>query len=274
MTRLPLRRGSWTVQELERLRLLLPQRGVEQTATLLRRSSVSVQKKAIELLRIAPRSGPWTALDDRRLRQAWGAVEAPVLALLIGRRPAEIRARVEELRANLQGGPWTQAERQQLKKLYGTRRDEDLEVCLLRPRDELARVAAQLCLAKDKRFVAASAEPGSPNARGANPRGAKARGAAPRGTTLRSAGDAAHDGSDTGVRLTMRRWTSEEVARLRELYPDHDNLSVARSLGRSVTSVANKAWQLRLHKSPGLLAEIGRSNVESRYRSGGGEAQA
>ena len=36
MTARGLRRGNWSVQELERLRLLLPQRGVEGTAALLR----------------------------------------------------------------------------------------------------------------------------------------------------------------------------------------------------------------------------------------------
>ena len=39
MSQNPLRRGNWSVQELARLRLLLPQRGVEQTAVLLRRSA-------------------------------------------------------------------------------------------------------------------------------------------------------------------------------------------------------------------------------------------
>ena len=47
----PLRRGNWSVQELERLRLLLPHRGVAQTAALLRRSPDSVQRKALALLR-------------------------------------------------------------------------------------------------------------------------------------------------------------------------------------------------------------------------------
>ena len=75
MSQQPLRRGNWSVQELERLRALLPQRGVEHTASLLRRSPQSVQKKAHELLRVPPRVGPWTKADDELLRRCWGAVE-------------------------------------------------------------------------------------------------------------------------------------------------------------------------------------------------------
>ena len=55
------------------------------------------------------------------------------------------------------------------------------------------------------------------------------------------------------------------LPKLRELYPDNDNLDIARRLGRSVASVANKANQLGLHKSAALLARIGRKNVAVRY---------
>jgi hypothetical protein len=64
----------------------------------------------------------------------------------------------------------------------------------------------------------------------------------------------------------MPRWTPPEVERLRAIYPDRDNLAVAQALGRTVTSVANKANQLGLRKSPLLLADIGRANVSLRYR--------
>jgi len=39
-----LRRGNWSVQELERLRHLLPRRGVDDAARLLRRSPESVRR--------------------------------------------------------------------------------------------------------------------------------------------------------------------------------------------------------------------------------------
>ncbi len=64
----------------------------------------------------------------------------------------------------------------------------------------------------------------------------------------------------------MPRWTPSEIQRLRLLYPNMDNLTVARLLGRSVASVANKANQLRLSKALGLRRRIGRRNVTARYR--------
>jgi len=65
----------------------------------------------------------------------------------------------------------------------------------------------------------------------------------------------------------MPRWSSAEVARLRQLYPDHSNLEIARTLGRSVTSIANKAHQLGLCKSPATLRTMGRRNVGLRRRT-------
>jgi hypothetical protein len=219
----PLRRGNWSVQELERLRQLLPRRGVAATATLLRRSSASVLKKAAALLRVPPRRGDWTESDDALLRESWGAVEPRLLATMLGRPAADVRRRAGVLRARVRRGPWSRAERQQLKELFGTRSDEDLEVCCSRARDDIAAMAAQLCLAKDKRFAARH-----------------------------------------GAR--MPRWTAVEVQHLRAVYADRDNLEVARLVGRTVTSVANKAYQLGLRKSPALLTDLGRSNVAVRYR--------
>ena len=65
----------------------------------------------------------------------------------------------------------------------------------------------------------------------------------------------------------MPRWSAGEVARLRELYALHDNLAIARALGRSVASVANKACQLGLGKGHAALREMGRRNVARRRRS-------
>ena len=72
----------------------------------------------------------------------------------------------------------------------------------------------------------------------------------------------------------MPRWSADEVERLRRVYSDRDNLAVARLLGRSVTSVANKANQLGLKKSSSVLTAIGRHNVALRYRSADGAEAA
>lgn len=227
--------------------MLLPHRGVAGTATLLRRSADSVQRKALSLLRAPRREGPWTTGEDQRLRQAWGALEPRVLGPLLGRVAADVRRRAEELRRQLRRGPWASEEQRALKKFYGTRRDEDLEVCLLRPREDIRAAAERLCLAKDKRFRAQGAARVDPAA------------------------------AANGHPSAMPRWTATEVRRLQELYPDHDNLTVARTLGRTVTSVANKAYQLGIKKSPALLADIGRANISRRYSddgSGGLAAEA
>ena len=229
-----LRRGNWAVQELERLRLLLPRRGVEGTAALLHRSPASVFRKALELLRVPVRRGDWTESDDARLRESWGAVDPRLLGPMLGRPVLEVKRRAAQLRERVRNGAWTRGEIQLLKHLYGTRSDHDLEVCLLRTEADIATTAGRLCLAKDKRFVA--------NVAG--------------GQSSRHV-----------VRRAMPRWTTAQIVRLRSLYADHDNLTVAREIGRTVTSVANKGNQLGLKKCLRLLTDIGRSNVAIRYGS-------
>lgn len=230
------RRGNWAVQELERLRQLVPRRGIADTALLLRRSEASVLRKAQQLLRVPARRGPWTASDDGRLRESWGVLDLRLLALVLGRTPADVKRRADELRMRLRTGVWTRDELQGLKDLFGTRSDDDLEIALGRSRDDVRAMARQFCLAKDKRFAAHAA-----------------RGRSSTGTRSRQ------------VCSDMPRWTAAQVDRLQALYADRDNLTVARLLGRSVASVANKANQLGLRKSADLLAQIGRANVATRY---------
>jgi hypothetical protein len=216
------RRGNWSTTELERLKLLYPRSPTEHVARVLRRSVASVQRRAERMLRSRPRRGSWTAGEDLRLRLAFGAVEVGRIALLLGRSQREVRERAERLRGQRGHAAWTAAEYQLLKRLYGNRADQDLEVCLQRPADQVVATARQLCLRKDKRWRHGGPRP-------------------------------------------MPRWSGEEVRRLRELYPGHDNLEIARILGRSVASVANKASQLGLHKSSALLERIGRTNVRVRF---------
>ncbi|MFO1032258.1 MAG: hypothetical protein U1F60_14355 [Planctomycetota bacterium] len=239
-----LRRGNWSVAELERLRQLLPRRGVAAMAALLHRSPASVQRKAAELLRVPARRGDWTASDEQLLREAWGALDLRLLAIALGRPVADVRRRADALRRDRRDGPWTRDEEALLKALYGTRVDQDLEVSLSRPAAAIADKALQLCLAKDKRFRAS-----------------------PRPSVVEHA--------EPGRGRRMPRWTPQEVERLRRLYPERGNLDVARELGRTVTSVANKAHQLGLHKDAELLSRIGRANVGWRYgQVGADDAQS
>jgi len=225
MTAGRLRRGNWSVEELQRLRRLLPRRGVADAARLLRRSPESVRRRALALFAGQARRAGWTPDDDIALRQSWGALEPRLLAATLARSVQEVQRRAQQLRAELRTDAWSRAEERLLKQLYGTRRDEDLEVCLQRPRSEIARVAARLCLSKDKRFAKVA----------------------------------------TAVRQRMPRWVPADVELLCRLYPERPNLEVARLLHRSVASVANKANLLGLRKSASLLARIGRANVAARY---------
>jgi hypothetical protein len=239
VNRRALRRGNWSVQELERLRELLPRRGVQAMAILLRRSAECVYRKAMEIMRQPPRKGAWRQPDDELLRCAWGVLDRRLLGAILGRAPGEVVDRAQVLRAAPRGGIWTAAERRRLKVLYGTRSDEDLEVALQRGRGEIAAMARQLCLAKDKRFRAT-------------------------GAVARPAAGAAR----------MPRWQAAEVAVLRSCYGVIDNLELARRLGRSVAGVANKASQLGLRKGGDLLARIGRCNVGLRQDRAAGRGDA
>lgn len=222
-----LKRGNWSTHELERLRVLYPRAREESVARLLRRSVPSVQRKAQELFSMPAPAREWTAGDDLRLREGYGVLDLEALSLVLGRSTVDVAGRIAHTRSNLHTEwRWSRVEIAMLKRLYGSRRDEDLVVCLSRPIGQIRARAASLCLSKDKAFLAKA------------------------GT----------------VRQTMPRWGEPDVRLLRELYPSISNLELARRLNRSVASVANKANQLGLRKAPDVLEEMGRRNVSARYR--------
>lgn len=228
MTRRSLRRGNWSVQEVLRLQRLLPDRGLAECARLLRRSVPSVRARAVLTMAVEPTRDPWNDREDALLRRAWGVLDLRLLSALLGRSAVEIRRRAASLREQLLGGAWTREEMQRLRRFYGSRSDEELELCLGRPREEIESMAAVLCIAKDKRS------------------GPRTR----------------------GTRRRMPRWTPEQMAELSRVYPDLDNLEVARLLGKSVLAVANKAHQLGLRKNSAVLGSIGRNNVRVRHAKG------
>lgn len=222
-----LKRGNWSTHDLERLRALYPRSPEEHVARLLRRSVDSVKRKAQEIFVGHDKvDRSWTAGDDLQLRQGFGVVDGQVLSLVLGRSMSAVDARIEHLRNSLKTGDWSRLEVGLLKKLYGSRGDEDLVVCLSRELHDIKDKAAELCLSKDKGFLARSKV--SPQ--------------------------------------RMPRWQSAEIELLRALYPKTSNLELARQLDRSVASVANKANQLGLKKHPTVLQEMGRRNVATRYQ--------
>ncbi|MFO1050804.1 MAG: hypothetical protein U1F36_01150 [Planctomycetota bacterium] len=176
------------------------------------------------MFRGARRQGPFSADDDRVLREAIGVHDLRTIAVLLGRGVVELRRRVRALRAEVRTGPWSAAESRELRRRFGTRSLSDLATMLARSEDDIAARAAELCLGRDK---------------------------------------AARDPSDAPLR--MPRWTAAEIKRLRQIYPRTDSIEVARALGRSVSSVRNKASQLGLGKGVAALAAMGRRNVGLRH---------
>lgn len=71
-------------------------------------------------------------------------------------------------------------------------------------------------------------------------------------------------GKNTDGRRTRARWTPEQAATLRELYPSRPNLEIARALGHSVKSVVSKGRKLGLKKDRERLRAMGRENVSRR----------
>ena len=217
-----MKRGNWSVPEIERLRGLFPRTSPARTARLLGRSVDSILRRARQVFAADRRVGPWSEIDDRTLREAVGVHDLDTMALLVARAPEDVAARLAELQTETRRGPWLDDEVHLLKRLHGTRTTRQLVLVLGRSPVDVERKARELCLGKDK-------------------------------------------ASPTTGQIRMPRWNAESLARLRELYPTRDNLEIARELGRTVSSVANKASQLGLSKGRAALQRMGRRNVRGRW---------
>lgn len=174
-----------------------------------------------------PRSGPWAEDETAVLRRYLGAVDLELLGRMIGRTRDDIESHLVDLAAGLNRAALGPDEIVQFKRLYGTRSDEDLALIFGRQLDVVKDLGSELCLSKDKVFLRRST-------------GGKAK-------------------------TRMPRWSSEELARLADMYPEHSNLDIAQALGRSVKSVVSKAHNLGLKKDKVRLQQMGRQNVRMRY---------
>ncbi len=220
------RRGQWSLAEQERLKRLYGFRSDQQIARELGRSVDSVRRMARKIFQGERRVGPWSAAEVQALKDYLGVASGEKIALILRRTPEEVSWKIRDLKEERRSGPWSTEDLQRLKRLYGTRSNEDLSVILGRPVTDIEAMAAELCLAKDKSF-------------------------------LRRHGE---------VPARMPRWSRNEVALLRRLYPTHSNLEIARQLNRTVKSVVSKAHDLGLRKSRQRLQRMGRENVRVRYQ--------
>jgi hypothetical protein len=228
------RRGRWSQSEVARLRELYGLRDERSIARELGRPVASVRKMAHNLFPAAARTGPWSAREVLDLRKYLGGASIETVARILGRSIEDVQHEIENLRRAPNPGRWTQAEVAEFKRLYGTRDDEDLAVIFGRGVDAVRRLAAKLCLAKDKAF--------------------RRKVSGPRATR-------------------MPRWKRVEIEKLVEIYPVAPNLDIAQTLNRSVKSVVSKAHNLGLKKEAERLREMGRENVSMRYRKGGAPMQ-
>lgn len=68
----------------------------------------------------------------------------------------------------------------------------------------------------------------------------------------------------TFVGGAMPRWSKEQIADLRRLYPKTSNAEIGVLIGKSVKAVTSKASRLNLSKAPVRMREMGRENVALR----------
>ena len=220
------RKGRWSFPEIEKLRRLYGFKTEVQIAQELNRTVQSVRRMIGKVFEGEPNTGPWTAKEVRSLKSYLGAAEIDVIARILRRSTLEIERKVQQLQGEVQQRAWTSADLQSLKRFYGTRATEDVSLILGRPVDRIEEKALELRLAKDKGYQ-------------------RRKGA--------------------GAPVKMPRWRAEEVEELKKLYPEHDNLSIATHLNRTVKSVVSKAHDLVLRKSSERLRDMGRENVRARY---------
>jgi len=221
------RRGRWSQAEIGRLRELYGLRDDETIAKEMCRPVESVQKMAEQIFATTQRTGPWTTGEVERLKQYIGASTPDVIARVFGRPVEEVQFQISELARVNRTGYWSQDEVVAFKRLYGTRTEADLAVVFGRTEDSVRKLSVKLCLAKDKAFVR------------------KLQGTAS---------------------TKMPRWSDAEIVRLKEMYNTQSNLEIAQGLERSVKSVVSKAHNLGLKKSSDRLQQMGRQNVNLRYR--------
>jgi len=215
------------------------------------------------------RRGAWSSFEVARLRELFARGGVAHAAVLLRRTEAAVRRKVHELydRRLVRGG-WRPEEVEALRTAWGALDLEEVQLLLARsPRDIGAKVKELREQVRDG--------PWTPDELQRLKQLFGSRGLADLEVCLsRAADDIASRaealclGRDRKRRIgasRMPRWRPEEVVLLRRLYPHLENGDVARQMGRTAASVANKAHQLGLRKSPDLLARLGRNNVAHRH---------
>lgn len=222
------------------------------------------------------RGGAWSAPELDYLRRAFGERPVVDIARRLRRSVASIRTRARAMfgGGRRQRGPWGPTDDERLRSGYGVVGDAELALVLQRTvADVRARVRVLRGRCASRRWTRAEHELlkrvyGTRSATALEIRLGRPR----------------DDIEAVALRLCLRkdrrfavrasvvtrvpRWTDRDVARLEELYPALENLEVARAIGRSVKSVANKANQLGLKKRKRWLRQTGRLSAARRWQQG------
>lgn len=223
-------RGRWSGRELARLEQGWGTRSDLWFVSEFGRSKSSIEARARELFGRKPsRAGlPWSDAETSRIKQCIGIANIERMSLIARRPPAEVRAWIEHLaNKDYASSGWTREESLRFRQLYGSRSDADLCVVFSRPMEDILQKARSMRLAKDKVYLKTQA--------------------------VRA-----------GSRNKMPRWTAKEIQQLIDLYPNTQNVEIAKKLDKSTTSITSKAHDLKLRKSESFLEHMGRTNVRAR----------
>lgn len=234
-----LKRGNWSVEELERVRAQFARRPIEQLARSLRRTEDSVRDRARRIFKRTTQRGALTNAEQAELRAMVGIASIEEMALVLARARNRVLDVLQSWRDRRRSGRWADWELRYLRDFASKRPDWALELVTGRSRGAIVKRCAEYCIGTDRSLVPVELpELGTLPTLVLEPRASR----------------------------RMPRWQAEDVERLRILYPIRPNLDLARIFGRSVKSIRAKAQDLGLKKAPERLEAMGRENVQRRYQ--------
>lgn len=210
--------------------------------------------------------GAWSAFELERLAALFPRHHEADVARMLGRSVRSVRRRAEELlAAPRRKGPWTEEEDAKLRLGFGAVELRALAMMLGRTVTEVRRRAAHLRRQRSEGPWRPEEDRLLEKIHGTRrDRDLEVCLSRPMVEIRARARELCLAKDKRFAPRSMPRWTEAELAELRAWYPDHDNLTVARRLDRSVLAVANKASQLGLRKSERFLRAMGRRNVSLR----------
>jgi hypothetical protein len=226
----PVKSGQWAQPDIGSLTRMYGSVKLTEIARKIGRPLASVNKMVAKLFPESTEKSntPWGALDVARLKKLYGSVGTVDQWARILKRPvSEIERKIKSFETEVQERPWTRESLAAIKKFYGSRTNIDLELILGMPAKQIEEKAAELSMAKDKKFSSSTI------------------------------------GTSTGTR--MPRWTAEDVETLKRMHGTASNSEIAQHLGRTTKSITSKANSLGLYKTAEHLRQMGRDNVDWRY---------